>query len=233
MSTTFHLYRLQEIDSQIDKAQRRLDEIQKILDDNSELKRANAHLNACESEREKTKKILGKTEVEVKKQRIKIEQTEAVLYGGSVKNPKEVQDLQMKSESLKRYLLTLEDIQLEAMLENDDRKEISQRSEAALNQVKAVSIQQNSQLAGEQSGLNNEKERMLAEREIALPAIQADHLIFYNKLRKSKRGVAIALIDDGGCSACGSSLTLSVQQKTRSVAQIAYCPSCQRILYGN
>lgn len=233
MSTTFHLYRLQQIDSQIDKAQKRLDQIQRILDDNTELKRARAYFESCEAAHEKTEKLLRKAEDEVKKQRIKIEQTEAILYGGSVKNPKEVQDLQNKFKSLKRYLLTLEDIQLEAMLANDEEAEILRGAQTKLDTTKAQLIQQNSQLAGEQSALNKEKERFLKEREIALPALQPDHLELYNKLRKAKRGVAIASISDGGCSACGATLTLSQQQNARSAALVAYCPSCKRILYGS
>jgi uncharacterized protein len=233
MSTTFHLYRLQEVDSQIDKAQRRLDEIKKILDDNQELKRVKAYFEGCEAEQAKTEKILRKAEDEVKKQRVKIEQTESMLYSGNVKNPKEVQDLQKKSESLKRYLLTLEDVQLEAMLANDEQSEILQSAQKDLDALKARLIQEHSQLAGEQSGLEKEKARILQEREVALPAVQADHLELYNKLRKSKRGVAVAAIIDGGCSACGATLTPALQQKVRSVAQMAYCSSCQRILYGN
>ena len=233
MSTTFHLYRLQEIDSQIDKVQRRLDEIQKILDDNSELKRTKATLASHEAAHGKTEKTLRKAEDEVKKQRIKIEQTEAMLYGGSVKNPKEVQDLQNKSESLKRYLLVLEDTQIEAMLAHDEQTEMLAAAQKALDLLRAKLIQQNSQLAGEQSGLNNDKDRLLQERSAALSILEEDHLKLYNKLRKSKRGIAIASVKDGGCSACGATLTLSTQQKSRSASEMAYCPSCKRILYGS
>ena len=233
MSTTFYLFRLQEIDSKIDKIQHRLDEIQKKLDDNRELKRAKAHLEGCEAEHEKTQKILSEAEGVVKKQRIKIEQTSAILYSGNVKNPKEVQDLQNKLESLKRYLSKLEDDQLEAMLAHDEQKEILQSAQSDLDKLKAQLIQQNSQLAGEQSGLNKKKERLLKERAVALPALEAERLELYNRLRKSKRGIAIASVKDGGCSACGATLTLATQQKAHSAANLVYCPSCQRILYGN
>ena len=233
MSTTFHLYRLQQIDSQIDKTQKRLDEIQKILDDNTELKRAKTYFKNREAAQEKAEKLLNISIGEVKKQRIKIEQTEAILYGGSVKNPKEIQDLQNKFKSLKRYLLTLEDTQIEAMLANDEEIESLRAAQAKLDAIKAKLIQKNSQLAGEQSALNNEKDRYLKELEIALPALQPDHLELYNKLRKAKRGVAIASVSDGGCSACGATLTLSQQQNARSATQITYCPSCKRILYGS
>ena len=59
---------------------------------------------------------MKQSEAEVEKQRIKIEQTEASLYGGHVHNPKELQDLQKDVASLKRHLETLEERQLEAML---------------------------------------------------------------------------------------------------------------------
>ncbi|MBT3322817.1 MAG: hypothetical protein HN392_11090 [Anaerolineae bacterium] len=232
MSTTFHLFRLQEIDSQIDKAQRRLDEIQKILDDNRELKRAKAYFKKCETEHDISQKILRKTEDEVKKQRIKIEQTEAMLYSGNIKNPKEVQDLQNKSQSLKRYLSKLEDDQLEAMVAHDEEKEILQNSQTDLDKLKAKLIQENSRLAGEKSGLNKEKEGLQKDRAVALPAVDVERLELYNKLRKQKRGVAVTVINDGGCSSCGSTLTLDIQQKARSATNATYCPSCQRILYG-
>ncbi|MBT3188757.1 MAG: hypothetical protein HN736_01805 [Anaerolineae bacterium] len=233
MSTTFHLYRLQEIDSQIDETQRRLGEIQKILDDNSEVKRVKAYLAKCEAAQEKTEKILRKAEGEVKQQRIKIEQTEAMLYSGNIKNPKEVQDLQKKSESLKRHLATLEDVQLEAMLANDEENEILQSAKNDLTSLETKLAQEHSQLGGEKSGLEKEKARMLKERNVALPAVNAAHLELYNKLRKRKRGVAVAAINDGGCSACGATLTPGLQQKARSKAEFVYCTSCQRILYGN
>ncbi len=233
MSVTFHLYRLQQIDSQIDKAQRRLDEIQKILDDNTELKHIKAHLENCQAEHQKTEKELRKAESEVQNRHIKIEQTEAILYGGTVKNPKEVQDLQNKSESLKRYLTKLQDDQLEAMLAHEEQTEILQDAQSKLDKLKAELIQQNSQLGGEQSVLNKEKERLLTEKEAALPAIQPEQRQLYDKLRQAKQGVAVSSIKDGGCSACGATLTKSQQQATRANTEIVNCPSCKRILYGS
>jgi predicted nucleic acid-binding Zn-ribbon protein len=233
MSTTFDLYRLQKIDSQLDKVQRRLDEIQKILDDNSEMKRVRAKLDAEKAAYRQKEKALLKAETEVKKQRVKIEQTEAMLYGGSVKNPKEVQDLQNKAESLKRYLSKLEDTQIEAMLAHEEQNEKLQAAEKELSQLQAKLIQQNSRLAGEKSGLDQDKARLTQEKNAALPILEDSHLQLYRALRKKKRGIAVASILDGGCSACGATLNLSQQQKARSATEIAYCPSCQRILYGN
>ncbi len=231
MSATFHLYRLQQVDSQIDKVQRRLDEIQRILEDSTELKRAKAYLADCEKAHQATEKALRQAESEVKQQHVKIEQTEATLYGGTVKNPKEIQDLQNKSESLKRYLNNLQDVQLEAMLAHEEENEILQAAQNALDKIKAKLTQQNSELGGEQSTLNQEKERLLKEREVAFPAVPAEMLTKYAQLRKQKNGIAIASIFDGSCSACGGVLTQAQQQQARAV--LIYCPSCKRIIYAS
>ncbi len=233
MSSTFDLYRLQKIDTQLDKVQRRLDEIQQILDDNSEMKRVKAKRDAEKNAQEKAEAALRQAENAVKKQRIKIDQTEAMLYGGSVKNPKEVQDLQNKSLSLKRYLLKLEDNQLEAMLTLEEKNQKLQTAEKELEELQAALIQQNSQLAGEQSKLNQDKARLIQEKNAALPILTEKHLQLYQTLRAQKRGIAVAAVADGGCSACGATLTPSQQQKARSTNEISYCPSCRRILYGN
>ncbi|MBT3338147.1 MAG: hypothetical protein HN855_14450 [Anaerolineae bacterium] len=231
MSATFQLYRLQQVDSQIDKAQKRLDEIQRIIENNTELKRAKAYLANCESSHQSTEKTLRQAEAEVKKQHVKIEQTEAMLYGGTIKNPKEIQDLQNKSESLKRYLSSLQDVQLEAMLAHEEESETLQSAQSALDALKAKLIQQNSQLAGEQGVLDQEKERLLKERSIAQPAVPEELLTKYDQLRKQKNGVAISSILDGSCSACGAMLTQSHQQKARST--LVYCPSCKRMIYAS
>ncbi len=233
MSVTLNLYRLQQVDSQIDKIQKRLDAIQRILDDNAELQRAKTHLAQVEEEHQETSHSLRQAETKVKNQQIKIEQTESMLYSGSVKNPKEVQDLQNKAISLKNYLVTLEDRQLEAMLANEETGESREASQSALDDLKARLLQQNSELAGEQTVLNNNKERLATERQAILPSIQTDALAQYDKLRQTKRGVAIAAVNDGCCAACGATLPPSRQQAARSTAQLTYCPSCKRILYGS
>ncbi len=231
MSATFHLYRLQKIDSQIDKVQKRLNEIQHIIDDNRDLKRAKVKLKKCESAHEKTEKNLRKAEQEVKAQHIKIEQTEAMLYGGTVKNPKEIQDLQNKAESLKRYLNKLQDAQLEAMLAHEEEGETLQDAKNALKEIRAKLIQQNSQLGGEQTVLTQEMDNLTREREAAVSEVPDDMLGKYDQLRKQKNGFAIASVMDGTCSACGATLTQAYQQKAR--VELVYCPSCKRIIYAN
>src|SRR5215212_12066303 len=115
MSAALGLYRLQQVDSQIDQIQARLKAIQQTLENDVVLRAAKEGLAMAESKNKDSERTLKLSEVEVEKQRIKLQQTEASLYGGKVQNPKELQDLQKDVVSLKRHLETLEERQLEAM----------------------------------------------------------------------------------------------------------------------
>ncbi len=87
-------------------------------------------------------------------QKVKIEQTEATLYGGKVRNPKELQDLQNEAAALKRYLAVLEDRQLEQMIALEDVEKGSNLAVELLNEVQQQKEQANSELVREQTSLN-------------------------------------------------------------------------------
>src|SRR5690349_3211544 len=107
MSAALGLYRLQQVDSQIDQIQSRLKAIQQIIENDVTLRTANEHFGAADNDFKTAERILKLRETDVERQRIKLEQTEASLYGGKVHNPKELQDLQRDVLSLKRHLETL------------------------------------------------------------------------------------------------------------------------------
>ncbi len=232
MSASLSLFRLQQVDSQIDKTRNRLEAIRQTLENDEELQRAKTRLAQAETRHQETERTLRQAEAEVQSQHIKIEQSESMLYSGSVQNPKEVQDLQNNVASLKRHLATLEDLQLEAMLTHEEAEHALEAAQAALDIVKARLRDQNHTLAEEQAALNKDQMRLTAERQAILPALKDEARTLYDQLRQSRRGVAVALVNDGTCAACGSTLTPSQQQSVRSSTQITRCPSCGRILYA-
>ena len=103
------LYRLQQVDSQIDGIKARQQSIRETLQNDLKLQTATQAFNSADTNYKDTSRTLKQTEAEVEKQRIKIEQTESSLYSGRVQNPKELQDLQKDVASLKKYLETLEE----------------------------------------------------------------------------------------------------------------------------
>jgi predicted nucleic acid-binding Zn-ribbon protein len=55
----------------------------------------------------------------------------------------------------------------------------------------------------------------------------------YERLRKSRKGIAVAEAIEGRCSACHLSMRLQFFQDLRRGDQVMYCESCGRILYYN
>jgi predicted nucleic acid-binding Zn-ribbon protein len=233
MSRPLNLYRLQQVDSRIDQANARLKEIETLLADDANLRRAKALANKAEQNMEAAQKEQRQAETKVKDQRIKIEQTEATLYGGTIRNPKELQDLQNEVAALKRFLDTLEERQLEAMLATDEAVEKNQQAQKILGQYRAQAEKQHTNLIQERTQLESQKAAAEKQRQEAASAVSSDDLVVYNRLRKQRAGVAVSVVKDRACNACGSTLTAALHQAARSPSQLVFCDMCGRILYAS
>jgi len=233
MSAALGLYRLQQVDSQIDQIQARLKAIREILENDVELQKATREFTTADKNYFEAQSALRQSEAAVEKQRIKIEQTEASLYGGHVHNPKELQDLQKDVISLKRYLETLEERELEAMLAAENSEKESQLAKAHLENVRSNLSDQNRDLTQESESLHKNLERLSTERQAVIKDLAQQKMSVYDQLRQQRRGIAVTIISDAACAACGTTLTPSQQQNARSTSQLFHCPSCGRILYAN
>jgi len=233
MSAALGLYRLQQVDSQIDQIQARLKAIREALENDLELRTATQQFTAADNTHKDAQRALKQSEVEVEKQRIKIEQTEASLYSGRVHNPKELQDLQKDVASLKRYLETLEERELDAMLVVETSENQSQIAKTQLEHVQSSKSDQNQDLTLESAALHKNLERLNTERQAVIRDIAQQAISTYNQLRQQRRGIAVATLTDAACAACGTTLTPSQQQTARTTSQLFHCPSCGRILFAN
>ncbi len=233
MSASLGLYRLQLVDTRMDQVHTRLEAIQKILENDERVQAASTQLAEKTKTYEQATRTLKRSEDNVKDQKIKIEQCEAKLYGGSIKNPKELQDLQNESVALKRYLATLEDRQLDAMLVEEEARNNMNTASNKLQKVEMLATEQNKSLSAEKKELEKELEKLNDEREAARSPLDSGLLAMYENLRQQRRGLAVTLISDGACSACGTTLTPALLQNARSSTDLHNCSTCGRILYLN
>lgn len=233
MSASLGLFRLQQVDRQLDKTQARLKEIEATLGNDARMREALATVEAAKTNQYHAERALKESEAEVKTQQIKIEQTESSLYGGKVHNPKELQDLQKDVVSLKKHLSSLEERELETMQSLDDAKSALVGAESALGTLQATLGGEHSKLLNEQASLMKDTERLTSERDAVVVQVEKEKLEKYSVLRSGKRGVAVAQILEMACAACGSDINAAIQQTARSNSQLAYCPSCGRILYAD
>jgi predicted nucleic acid-binding Zn-ribbon protein len=84
MNQSAHLYRLQQIDSQLDQIHARLKQIEKTLSEDSRILDARRKLEEIHRQLEKSRFRLHNAEELVRQHTIKIEQTTSTLYSGSV-----------------------------------------------------------------------------------------------------------------------------------------------------
>jgi uncharacterized protein len=231
MSQISNLYRLQQIDSQIDAAITRLTNIETTLLDDISIQSAKQIFEVNEENHKALVKKLYESENKTYDTRIKIELTESSLYGGKIHNPKELQELQTEIASLKRMLTSLEDKQLEIMMEVESAEEKLMWVNEGLIEAEKHHVERNAELNGEKTKLLSQLERLDSERKATLPTIPAVDLNLYDQLRKSRNGVAVAKINARSCNACGTTLTAALVQATQSTGQLIRCPSCSRILY--
>ncbi len=232
MGQPFKLYRLQLLDNKLDTFRARLAEIDSILKDNSEISKATADSDLALKKLEQAQKDQKVAENNVKNQRLKIEQTDATLYGGKVRNPKELQDLHAESAALRRYLNVLEDRQLEAMIITDEADAIYQESAKTLQKIESYVTSRNKSLVSEQSQILQEIDRISSERDAAIDTTPSTDLKIYNDLRKTRRGLAVAKITDKTCAACGTTLSATTLHSAKSPNHITHCDTCNRILYN-
>lgn len=232
MSQTFKLYRLQQIDSQLDHYRQRLNEVIAAIQNEEAVQQAVAKFNLADKEWQAARKALQLAEQAVRDQRIKIEQVEATLYSGKVHVPKELQDMQNEVAALKRYRSVLEDRLLEAMITEEEKQAIQQTAMQELEIVKRQADAQKIDLVNEQNRLQRDLAHLEDERRAVSVSIPDPDLQLYEQLRKQRAGVAVAKVSDRACSACGSILSTALLASARTPSQMARCETCGRILYA-
>jgi len=226
------LHRLQQVDGEITRRRTRGEQISSILANSAELLSLQQSLDGNQRDLEATRATVREAEYASQAQREKLEQTEKSLYGGTVSNPKELQDLQLESESLKRHLQTLEDRQLEVLLEQEELQEQRQTLTEQLAALQTRRSIEQAALFSEQAQLNMELDNLQAEREAATVSVAAQDLVRYEALSRKLSGLAVATLHEGTCTACGLTITPSMQQVIRGGADLVNCPQCGRILYA-
>jgi predicted nucleic acid-binding Zn-ribbon protein len=231
MSAALGLLRLQQVDLRMGRNQARLNQIHATLENNAEVNAAQEALKAAQTGVHECELARRLAEAEARALQVKIGEAETALYGGTVRMPKELQELQAEIESLKKHLAGTEERELQAMLSIDTAQAALHEAGSRLNDVQARFHSQNGQLIAERSLLAVDQENLQSEREAALGAVTADILDVYEDLCRRRTGVAVAEVTENACGACGTTLTAALQQNARHAAQLVHCPSCGRILF--
>ncbi|MDO9547281.1 MAG: hypothetical protein Q7J07_11115 [Pelolinea sp.] len=233
MNIGFQLYQLQEIDTNLDSAKKRIGDIDALLENNVKVINSQDNLEKAKKQFISNTNDFNKINDEVQNKKIKISQSEASLYGGSVKNPKELEDLQLEISSLIKSIQKLDDALLEKLIQLDQSEKLLEKCTEEFIKAKSDFATQNALLMGEKISLSEKIQVIISKRQSTITEIDKSTQEQYGRLRKNKKGLAVAKLQDDTCGACGAGLTASQRQEARSATTLFVCPSCGRIIYGS
>lgn len=223
------LYQLQQLDSVIGQKKQRLIEVLNLQKEPPELVTARTRRDAAEADAETWQATHNRLSLELGSLNSKVKRSEERLYSGTVKNPKELADLQHEIEALGRRREALEEEILEAMIMLEDAQaELAAAAEVVemLANRQAVAVQA---LKEEQDALARELHQLLEQRNALAGRVDAPSLQLYDDLRGKKGGTAVATIRMNSCSVCRISVSASTV-KMADQGELVYCGGCGRML---
>lgn len=231
MSSAKQLYELQETDLDIEHKIEALTQIRNQLGKDDELVAARAALDTMRKRLADLEHQQRTTEWGVDDLGAKLALMEKKLYGGSVRNPRELVSLQQEAEHLKAQRREREEHLLAIMVEVETAQQDVHLRSSELEGMERDWREDQQQLLREQTELEANLATLEQKRGLLLQQTDSASLKLYEELRQAKQGQAVAKLQQGRCQGCRISLPMSDQQRARMGHELVKCSNCGRILY--
>ncbi|MBC7979416.1 MAG: hypothetical protein H7Y36_02525 [Armatimonadetes bacterium] len=129
-----------------------------------------------------------------------------------------------------KELDTFETKELEAMEEVDVFRNKLTEAEALLARTRKLVDEDLATIKERHARMEVQVSEVEAEREKLLGNVSEDHLPLYERLMKSKDGMAIATLKDGKCTGCHMKVIASTAIAVQGEKEVTQCENCGRIL---
>jgi len=229
MSLADRLYQLQRLDQETDTKRRRLSEVQRAIEDSQAVQTAKQRLSAATSLA--LERTVKQTDLDLELQGLvnKTARETERLYGGSVRNPKELGELQAEIASLQRRQTRIEDTLLQAMIDSEEADAALEAAREHLTAQETTLRERQSTLGAEKLVLSQRISDLVLERASVAAAVGEGNVASYESLRKRKGGLAVAGIVGDACTACGVAVSKNRQWHLRE-GELVHCANCERII---
>src|SRR5438132_13780221 len=202
MSRVSQLYDLQQIDSALDSRAARLRQIDEEMGDTPALIIARSTHQEAQSQLAGRQAELRKLSHDVEDTTTRLRIQEKRLYDGKIKNPKELSAVQEEVGHLKSRLKQQEDDTIEAMLAVEAAEEAANARGQELEIALKESQQYKDGLMEERDKLTSQVKVLQVKRQRIITTLPWADLQVYERLRRSKHGVAVAGVQRGLCDGC-------------------------------
>ena len=229
MSLAKRVFELQQIEQAILSQRNQADEIDLRLKHNSAYEKAREELSVAEQGKADLERQYKELDAEAEQLRNNIQQINDKLYGGKIRNPKELLSFEQEAAMLKSNLVPKDDLLLAMMEKLESRKAEVQRLQESCKTIEAAWQKEKLDLKVEKDKVMGELAELEKKRKEITGEIDSSALNTYEGI-KGRRSQAVVRVEQGRCMGCRVTLSVSELQRVRGIG-IVTCSNCGRILY--
>ena len=226
------IYQLQIIDDQLDELEELRGDLPKTVEDlEQKINSFKEDIKNMEKEQKESLKTRIKNEKEAEKLAENQKRFKSQLY--QVRNNKEYDALTKEIDHTENQIKNLG-------TENDALADKSKNITERIEEMKPILDELKDELKAKKADLKeiikaNEKEETIlqSERESIENEIKKPDLSAYMRIRKAKKGKAVATIKRSACSGCHNIVPSQRQLEIRQNNRLFYCEYCGRILVSS
>jgi uncharacterized protein len=223
------LFDLQALDLEIKTAEAALSDIEQRLQDDSKIKNIKQEYSTITDELTKVERSKKDLEWNIDELQKNINQINTKLYGGTVKNPKELMGFEKESKVLKTQLKEKEDNLLDFMAKEDTLLKQKNNTKEQLDIAENEWQKEQDVILADKKIIEDQLADLASRRQQNVSTIDDESLRIYEKI-SSRKGYAVVRVEQGKCQGCRLSISMSEMQRARS-GTIVQCSSCGMILY--
>jgi predicted nucleic acid-binding Zn-ribbon protein len=229
MSLAGQLYKLQQLDLELQQRQQELNEVENQLSDNKALVAAESKFVSQKEQLEDARKKQKSSEWELEDLQVKVRQIDSKLYSGKTKDPKELVNLEKEVKGLKSQIRPKEDALLGLMSQVEEIEANVKATAEEVERLKREWEQSQEILRQRKSEVETVLAKLKEERKGLAQQIDSEVLNTYERLRLA-RGQAVVKVEKGKCQGCHITVSTSQWQKAKA-GDLIQCNSCSKILY--
>lgn len=221
---------LQDLETRAEDARRRLADAPvrigaldaRLADATEALDKAKGALAASQAAKRELEKEAAVAEQRVSKYKEQLMQA---------KDNKQFHALQHEIATFSAEVQRIEELELVRMLEGDELAAVVKKAEAQLAADKKSVAAEKTAIEADAVAVKDMLASLLIERAELVKTIEPRLLATFEQVAKGRKGIGIARVVDGLCSACRVRVRPHLYNQVRAGDQILQCESCVRILY--
>ena len=227
------LLELQEVENQLRDIIGAYKKVQKELMGSARVRSARDTYEAAQAAEKEARAQQADLNLAWQGLRQKVDQEEKLLYSGDVKKSRELEDLQLEVDMLKKQLDSLESEALELIESVDVRSQEASTAREDYERITEESRSRQAELEAEENRLKRLISRHRKNREKMLAEIDAVDLEQYRYVQRLKNDTfVVAALNDGVCNACHIEVSFSKRDMVERAPgdRLVTCGNCGRIL---